>query len=571
MTPGGAKMPGPSDRRPAMPDAPPKPHGTPHVEHYDKPAGGATRSRAAGMPCASSTCSCAVRSTLLSHQPARRLRLPGLRLAGPQRHTSTFEFCENGVKAVAAEATSQARHAGVLRRAHRAELAPGRPTTTLEAQGRLTEPMVYDAASDRYVPDRLGRRVRADRRARCNALASPDEAIFYTSGRTSNEAAFLYQLFVREFGTNNLPDCSNMCHEPSGVALAEQIGSRQGHGHAGRLRAGRRDLHLRPEPRHQPSAHARRAARAPRKRGARSSRSTRCASAGLERFADPQEPAEMLAGGSTRIASRLLPAAHRRRPRRRWRPASWLEGDVRRRAATRARPRLHRRAHAPASRSFAARPARRADWDAHRARVAAWRAPRSSSAAQVYIDSRARPSPAGAWASPSTGTRRHDPDARQPAAAARQHRPPGRGRRARCAGTATCRATARWASTRSPPPAFLDRLGDVFGFEPPRAHGLRHRRRHRGDARRPRQGVLRDGRQLRRRHARHARHRSAALRRCDAHRARQHQAQPQPPGARARGADPAVPGPHRDRRAGRRPAGRDGGGLDEHGAPVGRA
>ena len=86
----------------------------------------------------------------------------------------------------------------------------------LEAQGRLTEPMAYDADSDRYVPigwDAAFAKIAAA----LLALSSPDEAIFYTSGRTSNEAAFLYQLFVRAYGTNNLPDCSNMCHESSGV------------------------------------------------------------------------------------------------------------------------------------------------------------------------------------------------------------------------------------------------------------------------------------------------------------------------------------------------------------------
>ena len=80
------------------------------------------------------------------------------------------------------------------------------------------------ARRDALHADRLGRGVRADRRASCNALASPDEAIFYTSGRASNEAAFAYQLFVRAFGTNNLPDCSNMCHESTSIALAESIG-----------------------------------------------------------------------------------------------------------------------------------------------------------------------------------------------------------------------------------------------------------------------------------------------------------------------------------------------------------
>ena len=103
--------------------------------------------------------------------------------------------------------------------------------------------------------------------AELNALASPDEAIFYTSGRTSNEAAFLYQLFVRQFGTNNLPDCSNMCHESSGSALSADDRHRQGHGQARRLREGRGDLHHRPESRHESSADAARARRRAKRSG----------------------------------------------------------------------------------------------------------------------------------------------------------------------------------------------------------------------------------------------------------------------------------------------------------------
>ena len=116
----------------------------------------------------------------------------------------------------------------------------------LEEQGGLTEPMRYDAASDHYVPIAwedafalIGRELRA--------LESPDEAEFYTSGRTSNEAAFLYQLFVRKFGTNNFPDCSNMCHEPTSVGSPRASGS-------GRVRScstissiPRCDLHHRPK------------------------------------------------------------------------------------------------------------------------------------------------------------------------------------------------------------------------------------------------------------------------------------------------------------------------------------
>ena len=92
-----------------------------------------------------------------------------------------------------------------------------------------SEPMRYDAASDRYVPvswedafELVGSTLRG--------LASPHQAAFYTSGRLSNEATFLYQLWVREFGTNNLPDCSNMCHEASGVAHDGRARDRQGHG-----------------------------------------------------------------------------------------------------------------------------------------------------------------------------------------------------------------------------------------------------------------------------------------------------------------------------------------------------
>ncbi len=97
----------------------------------------------------------------------------------------------------------------------------------LGKQGRLTEPMVKRRGRDHYEPigwDDAFRLVGDELRT----LATPDEAVFYTSGRTSNEAAFLYQLFVRRFGTNNLPDCSNMCHESSGVALTDTIGMGKG-------------------------------------------------------------------------------------------------------------------------------------------------------------------------------------------------------------------------------------------------------------------------------------------------------------------------------------------------------
>ncbi|HEX4559318.1 MAG TPA: FdhF/YdeP family oxidoreductase [Mycobacterium sp.] len=136
------------------------------------------------------------------------------------------EFCENGAKAVAEEATKRVVTPEFFAR-HSVEELAAQPEYWLSQQGRLTHPMVLRNGSDHYAPidwDDAYRLI-ADH---LNALDDPDEALFYTSGRTSNEAAFLYQLMVRSFGTNNLPDCSNMCHESSGAALTESIGIGKG-------------------------------------------------------------------------------------------------------------------------------------------------------------------------------------------------------------------------------------------------------------------------------------------------------------------------------------------------------
>jgi molybdopterin-dependent oxidoreductase alpha subunit len=140
--------------------------------------------------------------------------------------TKKFEFCENGVKALAFEATTHRVTRGFFEQHTVTELA-AQSDRWLEMQGRLTEPMRYDAATDRYVPcawdeafAMIGRHL--------GALPSPHQAEFYTSGRTPNEAAFLYAIFVREFGTNNFPDCSNMCHEPTSRGLPPAIGVGKG-------------------------------------------------------------------------------------------------------------------------------------------------------------------------------------------------------------------------------------------------------------------------------------------------------------------------------------------------------
>ncbi|MBO0744309.1 MAG: FdhF/YdeP family oxidoreductase [Candidatus Dormibacteraeota bacterium] len=144
----------------------------------------------------------------------------------PGERSKIAEFCENGAKAVAEEAT--------LRRV-RPEFFAAHPVSELAThsdywlgqQGRLTEPMFKEAGDDFYRPiaweDAFG--IVAEELQR---LPSPNQAVFYTSGKTSNEAAFCYQLFARALGTNNLPDCSNMCHESSGSALSETIGIGKG-------------------------------------------------------------------------------------------------------------------------------------------------------------------------------------------------------------------------------------------------------------------------------------------------------------------------------------------------------
>src|SRR3989344_4124950 len=237
--------------------------------------------------------------TLLSANQPDGFDCPGC--AWPDRqHTSSFEFCENGVKAVAAEATAD-RATPERIGEHTVTALRSWTDHDLEALGRLTEPLAYDASTDRY------RRVSWDEAfatvaRHLQALPSPDEAIFYTSGRTSNEAAFLYQLFVREFGTNNFPDCSNMCHEPSGVGLKASVG-------VGKGTVTLEDFELadcllifgqNPGTNHPRMLGELRAAS---RRGARILSFNPMRERGLERFADPQDPLEMLSGGATPIAS----------------------------------------------------------------------------------------------------------------------------------------------------------------------------------------------------------------------------------------------------------------------------
>ncbi|MEP6719545.1 MAG: molybdopterin-dependent oxidoreductase, partial [bacterium] len=164
--------------------------------------------------------------TLLKLNQKTGFDCPGCAWPEPDDERSHAEFCENGAKHVADEATTKRITPEFFARWSVVDLAE-QSDQWLGKQGRITNPMMLRGGATHYEPigwDKAFALVAGE----LNALAHPDEAIFYTSGRASNEAAFLYQLFVRQFGTNNLPDCSNMCHESSGSALGETIGVGKG-------------------------------------------------------------------------------------------------------------------------------------------------------------------------------------------------------------------------------------------------------------------------------------------------------------------------------------------------------
>ncbi len=217
-----------------------------------------------------------------------------------KEHTSTFQFCENGAKAVTWEATNKRVTPEFFAEHTVSELLTW-SDYKLENSGRLTHPMVYDHASDTYRPiawedafARIGEVMRSQ--------PDPDMVEFYTSGRASNEAAFLFQIFAREYGTNNFPDCSNMCHEATSVGLPQSIGI--GKGTVSLDDFDECDLII--SMGHNPGTNH------PRMMGTLHECSRRgvpiivfnpLKERALERFADPQDPIEMGTFSSTRIAS----------------------------------------------------------------------------------------------------------------------------------------------------------------------------------------------------------------------------------------------------------------------------
>jgi molybdopterin-dependent oxidoreductase alpha subunit len=271
----------------------------PGIKPYGSPAGGWGALRATAR---------AVREQMgVSKSPLLLLRTnqpdgfdcPGC--AWPDKDSaSTFQFCENGAKAVTWEATKR-RVPPAFFASHTVSELLEWPDHRLEGEGRLTHPMAYDAASDRYREigwdaafERIGTALRA--------LPDPAMAEFYTSGRTSNEAAFLYQVFAREYGTNNFPDCSNMCHEATSVGLPLSIGIGKGTVSLDDFD----DCELIIAMGHNPGTNH------PRMMGTLHEVSRRgvpiivfnpLRERALERFADPQDAMEMATMGSTNIAS----------------------------------------------------------------------------------------------------------------------------------------------------------------------------------------------------------------------------------------------------------------------------
>ncbi|WP_394779163.1 molybdopterin-dependent oxidoreductase, partial [Undibacterium sp.] len=269
------------------------------IQIYDRPAGGWGALKSVAQQIFEQGIPGKGARTLLSANQPDGFDCPGC--AWPDKdHTSTFEFCENGAKAVAAESTARRATPNLISQHTVAYLAE-QPDMWLENLGRLTEPMQYDKTTDRYqtISWEQAFELVAEK---LNALPSPDDAIFYTSGRASNEAAFLYQLFVREFGTNNFPDCSNMCHEPSGFAMKQAVG-------IGKGTVLLSDFHIaegififgqNPGTNHPRMLGELREAS---KRGAAIVSFNPLRERGLEKFQDPQSTLEMIADKATPISS----------------------------------------------------------------------------------------------------------------------------------------------------------------------------------------------------------------------------------------------------------------------------
>jgi len=396
--------------------------------------------------------------TLLRANQAHGFDCPGCAWPDRNRH-STFEFCENGVKAVAAEATRK-RATREFFAAHTVTELAAMDDHALEAQGRLVEPMAWDAATDHYVPIAWDAAF-AKLADALNALPHPDEAVFYTSGRTSNEAAFLYQLFVRAFGTNNLPDCSNLCHEASGIALTAQVGSGKGSVLLEDFERAEAIFIFGQNP---GTNHPRMLGelREAAKRGCRIVVFNPLRERGLERFASPQHPTDLLGGG-------VDIATHYYQPR--------IGGDL---AAVTGLCKVlldggggidHAfiEAHTTGFAEFRAS-VQAAPWAAIEAQSGLARA-QLEQAARVYRDSGAT---IVCWGMGITQHRRSVATIQMLMNLLLLRGNVGKPGAGPCPvrGHSNVQGDRTMGIHEKPDPGFLDRLGAEFGFDPPRAHGV---------------------------------------------------------------------------------------------------
>ena len=271
----------------------------PGVGTYDGPAGGWGALRAVAKALQGQLAVGRETSALRRVNQPHGFDCPGCAWPDP-KETSSFEFCENGAKAVSWEATAK-RVKPEFFAANTVSSLWHLTDYALEGLGRITHPMAYDAGSDTYVPiawEEAARRIGSA----LNALPDPNMAEFYTSGRASNEAAFLYQIFVREYGSNNFPDCSNMCHEATSVGLPQSIGVGKGtvtledFDHCDALFC----IGHNPGTNHPRMLST---LREVAKRGVPIVAINPLPERGLERFTAPQDPVEMVAGLSTPLAS----------------------------------------------------------------------------------------------------------------------------------------------------------------------------------------------------------------------------------------------------------------------------
>jgi len=373
-------------------------------------------------------------------------------------HRHGAEFCENGAKAVAEEATRRRIGPGFFAR-HSIAWLNRQPERWLSQQGRLTHPMVKWPGATHYEPISW-EDAYAVAAGHLNGLRSADEAVFYTSGRASNEAAFVYQLFARAYGTNNLPDCSNMCHESTSVALAESIGIGKGTVSLADVHAARLIVLVGQNP---GTNHPRMlsALEAAKRRGARIITVNPLREAGSTNFRNPQHVRGVL-GRGTDIADLHLPV----RP----------NGDLA---------------------LFQAIGALLVEWDrldhafleAHAAGFDRWRAhvarldwpqvlratglsyQQIAAAARMVADSQAT---IYCWAMGLTQHHNAVATIREVVNVALAKGDIGRPGAGLCPvrGHSNVQGDRTMGIWEQPPPEFLDALGREFGFDPPRAHGL---------------------------------------------------------------------------------------------------